>query len=111
VVVQPCEHVSFVRKIDERLFWPSIFSPLLKRKNKEMRKDGEIRVLPSSPDYEEIDQLTSKIAILKNPHLHKIAQDIPQAELKAILLECEQELQDLLDFQRLPFNKVLQNMA
>jgi hypothetical protein len=76
-----------------------------------MRKERETRILASSPDYEEIEQLTTKIAILKNPHLHKIVQEVPQAELKATLLECEQELQELLDFQRLPFNRVLQNMA
>jgi len=68
-----------------------------------------IRILASSPDYEEINLLTTKIAILKNPHLHKVAQEIPQAEAKATLLALEQELQELLDFQRLPFNQVLVN--
>ncbi len=78
---------------------------------KDMRQKKETRILPSSPDYEEIDQLASKIAMLKNPHLHKIVQEVPEAELKATLLQYEQELQELLDFQRLPFNQVLQNMA
>jgi hypothetical protein len=72
---------------------------------------SEIRILASSPDYEEINQLTTRIAMLKNPHLHDIVQEAPQAEIKAALLEYEQALQELLDFQRLPFNKVLQNMA
>ena len=72
---------------------------------------NEIRILASSPDYEEINQLTTRIAMLKNPHLHKEVQETPQAELKAALLHYEQALQELLDFQRLPFNRVLQNMA
>lgn len=72
-----------------------------------MRKEKEIRILASSPDYEEINQLTTKIAMLKNPHLHKSVQEIPQAELKAALVTLEQELQDLLHFQLLPFNQVL----
>ena len=71
----------------------------------------EIRIMASSPDYEEINQLTTKIAMLKNPHLHNIVQDALQVEITAALLEYEQALQELLDFQRLPFNKVLQKMA
>ena len=76
-----------------------------------MRKENEIRVLASSPDYEEINMLTTKIAMLKNPHLHNIAQDIPLAEAKAALIALEQELQELLDFQILPFNRVLVNIS
>jgi hypothetical protein len=76
-----------------------------------MKKDKEIRILPSSPDYEEIDLLTTKIAILKNPHLHKVALDIPQTEAKAALIALEQELQELLDFQKLPFNSVLVSIS
>jgi len=72
-----------------------------------MRKQDEIRILASSPDYEEINLLTTKIAMLKNPHLYKILHDVPQAEAKAALTAIEQELQELLDFQRLPFNSVL----
>jgi len=75
-----------------------------------MRKDGEIRILPSSPDYEEIDLLTTKIAMLKNPHLHKVAREVPQVDAKAALVALEQELQELLDFQKLPFNRVLVNV-
>jgi hypothetical protein len=67
--------------------------------------------LASSPDYEEINLLTTKIAMLKNPHLHTIVQNIPQAELKAALTALEQELQELLDFQRLPFNRVFINIS
>jgi hypothetical protein len=71
-----------------------------------MRKEKEIRILASSPDYEEINLLNTKIAMLKNPHLHRIFQDVPPAELKAALIDLEQELQELLDFQRMPFNRV-----
>ncbi len=76
-----------------------------------MRKEKETRILASSPDYEEINLLTTKIGMLKNPHLHKIVQDIPQAEAKAVLTALEQELQELLDFQSLPFNKVFANLS
>ena len=76
-----------------------------------MRKQDETRILASSPDYEEINQLATKIAMLKNPQMHCVVQHAPQAELKAALLKCEQELQELLDFQHLPFNKVLQNKS
>ncbi len=72
-----------------------------------MKKEKETRVLASSPDYEEINLLSTKIAMLKNPHLHKIFQDVPQVELKAALIELEQELQELLDFQGMPFNRAL----
>lgn len=72
-----------------------------------MRKEKETRILASSPDYEEINLLNTKIAMLKNPHLHRIFQDVPHAEIKAALIELEQELQELLDFQGMPFNSVL----
>jgi hypothetical protein len=72
-----------------------------------MRREKEIRILPSSPDYEEINLLATKIAVLKNPHLYNAGQDIPQAEVEAALSDYEEELQELLDFQLLPFNKVL----
>jgi hypothetical protein len=72
-----------------------------------MRKENEIRVSPSSPDYEEINLLTMKIAMLKNPHLFNLVDNIPHVEAQAVLMELEQELQELLDFQTLPFNKVL----
>ncbi len=72
---------------------------------------NEIRILASSPDYEEINQLTTKIAILKNPHLHNLVQEASQVEIDAAIIEYEQALQELLDFQRLPFNKVLQNLV
>ena len=75
------------------------------------KKEKETRVLASSPDYEEINLLTTKIAMLKNPHLHKIVQEAPQAEVKAALIDLEQELQELLDFQRMPFNRVLVNIG
>ena len=75
-----------------------------------MRKERETRVLPSSPDYEEINLLTTKIAMLKNPHLHNLIEDFPQVEAQAALIELEQELQELLDFQFLPFNKVLEGL-
>ena len=71
---------------------------------------NEIRILASSPDYEEINLLTTKIAMLKNPHLHNIVQEVPQVDAKAALIALEQELQELLDFQRLPFNNVLANI-
>jgi hypothetical protein len=71
----------------------------------------EIRVLASSPDYEEINLLTTKIAMLKNPHLHDAAEGFPHVEAKAILIALEQELQELLDFQNLPFNEVLVNIS
>jgi hypothetical protein len=76
-----------------------------------MRRETETRVLASSPDYEEINLLTIKIAMLKNPQLHKTVQDVPQAEAQAALVALEQELQELLDFQRLPFNKPLINIS
>jgi hypothetical protein len=76
-----------------------------------MRKEKETRILASSPDYEEINLLNTKIAMLKNPHLHKIVQDMPQAEAKAALTALEQELQELLDFQRLPFNNIVMNLS
>jgi hypothetical protein len=76
-----------------------------------MRKEKETRILASSPDYEEINLLNTKIAMLKNPHLHKIVQDIPQPEAKAALVALEQELQELLDFQGLPFNHALVNIS
>jgi hypothetical protein len=72
-----------------------------------MKQENETRVLASSPDYEEINLLSTKIAMLKNPHLHKIFRDVPQAEIKAALVDLEQELQELLDFQRMPFNGAL----
>ena len=72
-----------------------------------MKNEKETRVLASSPDYEEINLLSTKIAMLKNPHLHRIFHDVPQAEIKAALIDLEQELQELLDFQRMPFNGVL----
>jgi hypothetical protein len=71
-----------------------------------MKKEKEIRLLSSSPDYEEINLLNTKIAMLKNPHLHTIFRDVPQAEIKAALVDLEHELQELLDFQRMPFNSV-----
>ncbi len=76
-----------------------------------MRNEKETRIMASSPDYEEINLLTTKIAMLKNPHLHKIVQDIPQAEAKAILTALEDELQELLDFQSMPFNQVFANLS
>ena len=72
-----------------------------------MRREKEIRISPSSPDYEEINLLATKIAMLKNPHLFNLIEDLPQVEVQAALMEIEQELQELLDFQALPFNKVL----
>jgi hypothetical protein len=72
-----------------------------------MKEEKETRVLASSPDYEEINLLSTKIAMLKNPHLHKIFHDVPQAEIKAALTDLEQELQELLDFQQMPYNAVL----
>jgi len=75
-----------------------------------MRKEKETRVLPSSPDYEEINLLTTKIAMLKNPHLHNLIEDFPHVKAQAVLIELEQELQELLDFQFLPFNKVLEGL-
>jgi hypothetical protein len=76
-----------------------------------MRREKEIRILASSPDYEEINLLTTKIAVLKNPHMHRVARDTPEAEQRAALMEYEQELQELLYFQSLPFNKVLERMS
>jgi hypothetical protein len=76
-----------------------------------MRREKEIRILPSSPDYEEINLLATKIAVLKNPHLHFAGQDVPQAEVEAALCGYEEDLQELLDFQSLPFNKVLVGMS
>jgi hypothetical protein len=76
-----------------------------------MKQANETRILASSPDYEEINLLTTKIAILKNPHLHNAVQDFPQAEAKAVLIALEQELQELLDFQKLPFNGTLVNIS
>lgn len=76
-----------------------------------MKKDSEIRIKASSPDYEEINLLTTKIAMLKNPHMHKEVQDIPDAEHRAVLVEFEQELQELLHFQLLPFNAVLERIS
>ena len=73
-----------------------------------MKKEKNIRVLPSSPDFEEINLLNTKIAMLKNPHLFNFMEEIPQVEAQAALRELEQELQELLDFQVLPFNKVLE---
>lgn len=75
-----------------------------------MRKNGEVRILASSPDYEEINLLTTKIAMLKNPHLHRIVREAPPAEGQAALTEHEQELQELLEFQKLPFNRVLEQI-
>ena len=75
-----------------------------------MSRQENTRILASSRDYEEINLLTTKIAMLKNPHLHKVTQDIPLAEKIAALSVIEQELQELLDFQRLPFNNVLDRM-
>ena len=75
-----------------------------------MRKERTVRILPSSPDYEEINLLAAKIAILKNPHMYNLALDIPQAEMAAVITEYEQQLQELLDFQLLPFNKVLETL-
>ena len=75
-----------------------------------MRKEKNTRVLPSSPDFEEINILNTKIAMLKNPHLHNIFEDIHPVEAQAVLVELEQELQELLDFQALPFNKVLEGL-
>lgn len=72
-----------------------------------MRKDREVRIRANSPDYEEINLLTTRIAMLKNPHLHREVREIPQAEAQAALEEFEQQLQELLEFQRLPFNEVL----
>jgi hypothetical protein len=76
-----------------------------------MRREKEIRILPSSPDYEEINLLATKIAMLKNPHLHNPGQDVPRIEVEAALIEYEEELQELLDFQLLPFNKVLEGIS
>ena len=75
-----------------------------------MREEKEIRISPSSPDYEEINLLATKIAMIKNPHLFNLIEDVPQLEVQAILMELEQELQELLDFQTLPFNKVLEGL-
>ena len=72
---------------------------------------NEIRILASSPDYEEINLLTTKIGMLKNPHLYNIVQGVPAVDVKAALIALEQELQELLDFQKLPFNRVLANLC
>lgn len=76
-----------------------------------MRKEKEIRIRASSPDYEEINLLVTKIAMLKNPHLYNAGQDVPQAEINAALTGYEQELQELLDFQLLPFNKIIEGKS
>lgn len=76
-----------------------------------MRKEKEIRIRASSPDYEEINLLTTKIAMLKNPHMHNAGQDVPQAEMNAALSGYEQELRELLDFQSLPFNKIIEDKS
>ena len=73
-----------------------------------MRKNEDVRILASSPDYEEINLLITKIAMLKNPHLHRLVREASQAEGEVALAEHEQELQELLDFQKLPFNRVLE---
>jgi hypothetical protein len=80
----------------------------IKGKIKDMRKEKEIRIRASSPDYEEINLLSTRIAMLKNPHLHNTGQEVPQAEMNAALSGYEQELQELLDFQSLPFNKIIE---
>ena len=76
-----------------------------------MRKDQEIRIRASSPDYEEINLLATKIAMLKNPHMHNAGQDVPQTEMNAALSGYEQELRELLDFQSLPFNKIIEDKS
>lgn len=73
-----------------------------------MKTDREVRIRANSPDYEEINMLTTRIAMLKNPHLHREVYDIPRAEAQAAIEGYEQELQELLEFQRLPFNAVLE---
>jgi len=65
----------------------------------------EVRILSSSPDYEEINELTIKIGMLKNPHMHKI--DMPEVERKVAIAEHEEYLEGLLNFQNLPFNKLI----
>lgn len=70
-----------------------------------------VRILPTSPDYEEINDISNKIALIKNPHLnfgYKEA-DMPEAERRAAETTLKNRLQELLDFQRLPFNKVIIN--
>lgn len=42
-------------------------------------------ILPSHPDYEEINHLQQLLAWLKNPHLLQgVEQDLPELELKAL---------------------------
>lgn len=76
-----------------------------------MKKDKEVRILASSPDFEEINLLTTKIAMLKNPHMYKEVQELPEAEYQAALVGYEQELEELLYFQSLPFNRVLERIS
>lgn len=68
-----------------------------------------VRISPNSPDYEEINHLSDRIALIKNPHMNFgfTEADMPEAERKAVEATLKDRLQELLDFQSLPFNKVL----
>lgn len=70
-----------------------------------------VRIFGSNPDYEEINHLSDRIALVKNPHMNFgfTDADMPEAERKAVEATLKDRLQELLDFQRLPFNKFLIN--
>jgi len=78
-----------------------------------MRKDQEVRILASSPDYQEINLIQEKIALLKNRGAGRFgsqsrqAREMPEVERKASITEHEEYQRELLEFQNLPFNRLL----
>ncbi len=55
-----------------------------------------MRILASHPDYEAINELATMLAVAANPHLHG-GEDMPQAEIAAIIASLCDEMQDIID--------------
>lgn len=54
-----------------------------------------IRIMPSSPDYDEISNLANLLAIAHNAHMYQC--DLPDAELAALIDTLEAEMLDAID--------------
>lgn len=59
---------------------------------------SERRITKSHPDWKKLDDLSNKIAIAKNPHVHRL--NIPKTEQQAIIQTLEDEMEKELEFGR-----------
>ena len=57
----------------------------------------ERRIKASHPDYRTLHGLSSMIAMAKNPQFHRIENDLPEIENRALIQTLEDELSNELE--------------